>query len=812
MAAPHVAGSIVLMEDGGNHTPIAQKAVLINTADWWTSNNTPSTGDDAQVFTTAGGTGITDWDRAFGWGYLDLGEAYANRTDYFVTSLIPRNDNATEDDYKLFAGHMFANESATMVWEKRGVYVAGTPPATTYALSDLNVRLYDEADGSEEDVDWDGDDNVHQVATASSIDAVIKAYSWSLSFAGAASETFALATEENFVAVDFPETFQGIAVWPSTVQPNEVFNITFWLRNDSTIASHQNEFDLILPAGFTRISGADPVNLGSAAGGGGVTSQIVWTIQASGVAGAANIVSQHTHSSYDESYGAFNWNMGTTVVTDVTPPTPNPMFWGTVPYELTTSQIRMTATTASDPHGPVEYYHDYTSSPTGGIGGTDSGWTGAQTFTDSGLQSNHNYCYRIWARDNPITSSNQTTPSSISCDYTDITTPTGITFGTITTSSIQARSTNTPPNLASGSSGLLVQNATTGDNSGWNQNNNLWTSPGLSPNSPYSFRAYARNGDASTTPFSPSAVRYTLAVTPSAGGVFKSGETALQAGWGANGNPAGTEYLAENTTVATNSGWITDTFWTEGGLTCGVAYSFRVKARNSDGTETGWVNLGSQVTGTDTDGDLLANCIDPDDDNDGVNDPLDCGSLSANVWAVPSEATGLMLTHAAGTTTLGWNAPAAPGTTLPLGYDTLLTASSALWNVANASCVEVNDADLTASHAGDPLSGDVFFFLARAQSACADGDPGSGTALPRAARDCNNCGHLLCDQGVALDAGCDACVQAVCNVDSFCCTNSWDSICVNEVTTICGQTCPGVESIDASKARSLRGQTPAGQR
>jgi hypothetical protein len=26
-------------------------------------------------------------------------------------------------------------------------------------------------------------------------------------------------------------------------------------------------------------------------------------------------------------------------------------------------------------------------------------------------------------------------------------------------------------------------------------------------------------------------------------------------------------------------------------------------------------------------------------------------------------------------------------------------------------------------------------------------------------------------------------------VDSYCCSNSWDSICVSEVTSVCGETC-----------------------
>ena len=54
------------------------------------------------------------------------------------------------------------------------------------------------------------------------------------------------------------------------------------------------------------------------------------------------------------------------------------------------------------------------------------------------------------------------------------------------------------------------------------------------------------------------------------------------------------------------------------------------------------------------------------------------------------------------------------------------------------------------------------------------------------------CAHDQCEAGVALDpAVCGECVGNICAVDSFCCTNSWDDVCVGEVATICGATCGG---------------------
>jgi subtilisin-like proprotein convertase family protein len=52
------------------------------------------------------------------------------------------------------------------------------------------------------------------------------------------------------------------------------------------------------------------------------------------------------------------------------------------------------------------------------------------------------------------------------------------------------------------------------------------------------------------------------------------------------------------------------------------------------------------------------------------------------------------------------------------------------------------------------------------------------------------CAHSECTTGAKLTSGCDACVTSICASDSFCCNSSWDSICVGEVGSICGQTCP----------------------
>ncbi len=61
------------------------------------------------------------------------------------------------------------------------------------------------------------------------------------------------------------------------------------------------------------------------------------------------------------------------------------------------------------------------------------------------------------------------------------------------------------------------------------------------------------------------------------------------------------------------------------------------------------------------------------------------------------------------------------------------------------------------------------------------------------------CAHPVCQQGAKLNAPvCDPCAAQICAVDSYCCTTAWDSICVGEVASVCGQTCPSATSLDAT--------------
>lgn len=590
MAAPAVLGVVMDLMDAGVLDELTLKALLINTA----QKNLPG----ADIENDSDG-----WDPALGWGVLNAESAYLHRFDNLVDSVTPR---LTNGDFQLYKGVMRdegpageGRDRATMVWNRAATYNPAAAPTTFYSLVDLNLRLYRESDEFLIDSDLDGNDNVHQVrigSNAPETDVIINAYAWSTTFShGGATQGYAISLEENFTRVDLPSTFQGIAIWPSSVEPNEVFDIEFWLRNDSEIASHDNVFDLNLPAGFSLISGTDTQNVGSIQGGGQTSAHVNYTLRApASPIGATSVTVAHSHHSYNEPYGNFNWNINLTVEVDNTPPTPNPMSFSTDPYPESQSEIGMTASFASDLHDPVEYYLDFTSSPTAGSGGSDSGWQPSRNYTDAGLQANHRYCYRAWARDN-ANNPNLTDPSPIECIYTLIETAGVPIVGTVTTSSINLQSQGSFTNLDLLFSGLEIRNLTNLASSGWFQAPVNWTNVSLSPNTEYTYVTSSRNSDGVATDGPPVAA-YTLANVPAPNGFTGVSHDEVTVLWTGNGNPGGTEYLIQNTTLGTNSGWIMGNSWTSTDLSGETTYSFQGRARNSDGIETGVVSLGSIMT------------------------------------------------------------------------------------------------------------------------------------------------------------------------------------------------------------------------
>jgi len=127
-----------------------------------------------------------------------------------------------------------------------------------------------------------------------------------------------------------------------------------------------------------------------------------------------------------------------------------------------------------------------------------------------------------------------------------------------------------------------------------------WTQQPLTPDTQYS--VYVKVSNATGSLSSNSVTKRTLAAPPLSNSPSGIGSTAITANWGANDNPGTVRYFVQKaddagfTANVADSGWIAATSHQFTGLTIASEYHFRVKARNSDSTETAYVTLPSTYT------------------------------------------------------------------------------------------------------------------------------------------------------------------------------------------------------------------------
>lgn len=85
------------------------------------------------------------------------------------------------------------------------------------------------------------------------------------------------------------------------------------------------------------------------------------------------------------------------IQSDTTPPNPDPMGWASAPAATGRTGIGMTARTATDDSGVVQYWFQCVAA--GGSGCSSSGWQSATAYTASGLTPGADYSYQVKARD-----------------------------------------------------------------------------------------------------------------------------------------------------------------------------------------------------------------------------------------------------------------------------------------------------------------------------------------------------------------------------------------------------------------------------
>lgn len=226
------------------------------------------------------------------------------------------------------------------------------------------------------------------------------------------------------------------------------------------------------------------------------------------------------------------------------------------------------------------------------------------TYDFTGLATNTAYYLHVASGDGMTTSSY----ASSSAVYTLAAAGVAPTVDTPATSSVYL-TINAGSNPASTS--YAIYNTTTGQfvgligtalgsatssvdwrlSSDWNPGGGLQIA-GLTPNTSYQFVVIPRNGDGVAAATSTaSTATTTTANTPSSASV-----SAAPNGFNFTWSGDSTEYYAEDMTGGTNSGWITGTTFSVGGVNCGTNHSFRVKGRNGASVETGWSSTVSATT------------------------------------------------------------------------------------------------------------------------------------------------------------------------------------------------------------------------
>ncbi len=127
------------------------------------------------------------------------------------------------------------------------------------------------------------------------------------------------------------------------------------------------------------------------------------------------------------------------------------------------------------------------------------------------------------------------------------------------------------------------------DSTDW-QASESYVDSGLTANTQYTYRVKARDGNTNESSYSTTVSKYTLAPTPSnfaGSSTFTSISLSVDSFNNDTTDSSG-YYFSRS---GSNSGWIQTNSWQESGLTCGTSYTYSVKYRNAEGTETSASNL-----------------------------------------------------------------------------------------------------------------------------------------------------------------------------------------------------------------------------
>ena len=155
-AAPHVGAALLLLQDAGINNPMAEKSLLLNSADAWTDNGKPGPSDPNYTYSGSHfAVDGSEWNPTYGWGYLNMQQAFDQRLN------IIEDDVTANEPTKDFEAFLPVGGKVTLVHERRVGY---NHDNTEWKLSHLSLEIYDADTQQLIAQDSSPIDTVHQVA------------------------------------------------------------------------------------------------------------------------------------------------------------------------------------------------------------------------------------------------------------------------------------------------------------------------------------------------------------------------------------------------------------------------------------------------------------------------------------------------------------------------------------------------------------------------------------------------------------------------------------------------------------------------
>lgn len=210
-------------------------------------------------------------------------------------------------------------------------------------------------------------------------------------------------------------------------------------------------------------------------------------------------------------------------------------------------------------------------------------------YTHTGLQPGTQHTYQVRAKNAGGTSA-WSTP--VTNTWTTPGAPTGLS-GQATNNSVTVSW-----NSVSGATGYILdidgsQQVDVGTSTAYNHNS-------LLPNTSHIYKVKSKGSNNDSSSFSTPLTKYTLANTPNSGSIGNITGTGIETSWTSNGNPAGTSYAVGvfniNDQLVKQNPWTTSQADVVMGLTAETTYKVKVKAKNYEGMETGWYEIGTATT------------------------------------------------------------------------------------------------------------------------------------------------------------------------------------------------------------------------